>query len=180
MKKLFAALLSLCLVLTGVAAIAEGTAATNEPTVINFSDYEAKAAATEGQFGNISETGLKMFVPAEFKDTELTEEAKANGTFMVLKVDGKDVAVTGQLVKTDIETFAAVAEKDGHSTFPVIINGVKYIEFSVADNGSIASSFCLSTTDGNTLVFTFAMAESQREAYTDVFKMMAASMQPSK
>lgn len=33
----------------------------------------------------------------EFKDTELTEEAKANGTFMVMKVDGKDVAVTGQM-----------------------------------------------------------------------------------
>ena len=57
---------------------------------------------------------------------------------------------------------------------------MKYIEFSVADNGSIASSFVLPTTDGNTLVFTFAMAEDLREAYTDVLKMMAASLQPAK
>ena len=180
MKKLFAALLSLCLMLTGVAAIAENTADTVEPTVINISDYEAKIAATEGQTGNIATTGLMMFVPAEFKDTKLSEEAEANGTFMILKVDDKDVAVTAQVLKIDIEKFAAVAAADGHNPLPVVINGVKYVAFNLAENGKVAANFALSTTDGNTLVFSFACTENLKDAYTETFKMMVASMQPAK
>ena len=178
MKNLFAALLCLCLMLTGIAALAEGSA--QEPTVVNFSDYEAKAATMEGHFAKVSETGLMMFVPAEFKDMELSEEAKANGTFMILKVDGKDVAVTGQLVKGDVEKVAAAAAADGHSTWNTIINGEKYVQFSVATNGTLTANFAFPTTDGNTLVFTFAMAENLKDAYTDMFKVMAASLQPAK
>jgi len=180
MKKLFAALLSLCLMLTGVAAIAENTADTVEPTVINISDYEAKIAATEGQTGNIATTGLKMFVPAEFKDTKLSEEAEANGTFMILKVDDKDVAVTAQVLKIDIEKFAAVAAADGHNPLPVVINGVEYVAFNLAEDGKVAANFALSTTDGNTLVFSFACSENLKDAYTETFNMMVASMQPAK
>ena len=180
MKNLFAALLCLCLMLTGIAALAEGSAAAQEPTVVNFSDYEAKAATMEGHFAKVSETGLMMFVPAEFKDMELSEEAKANGTFMILKVDDKDVAVTAQVLKIDIEKFAAVAAADGHNPLPVVINGVKYVAFNLAENGKVAANFALSTTDGNTLVFSFACTENLKDAYTETFKMMVASMQPAK
>ena len=174
MKKLFAALLSLCLLLTGVAAIAEGTA--DQPIIVNVADYESQIAATEGQFATIGATGLKMFVPAEFKDTQLTEEARNNGMLMLLKAEGKDVAVTSQVVDTDRESYIALAAAAGHTTRETIINGVKYIQFSVVSNGNIATSFALPTTDGRT----FAFAENLKDAYTDVIKMMAASLQPAK
>ena len=45
---------------------------------------------------------------------------------------------------------------------------------------AVAAVFALSTTDGNTLAFTYACTENLKDAYTDTFKMMVASMQPSK
>ena len=65
MKKLLTVFMALCVMLTAVTAVTAfaGEAA---PTVVNWSDHEAEAAKIEGQFANVAQTGLKMFVPAEF------------------------------------------------------------------------------------------------------------------
>ena len=77
MKKLIAVLLSLCLMIGAAAAFAE-----TAPRSVNWSDHESKAA--NGQFTNVTGTNLKMYVPAEFKSTELSDETFMRGTSMVL------------------------------------------------------------------------------------------------
>ncbi len=169
MQKLFAALLSLCLILSAFAAFAE------EPVAVNWSEYEAQAAGMEGQFAQISSTGLKMFIPAQFKDTELSEETLAGGTFMVLKPEEENAVVNAQVVSIDIELFKAVLAKQGVSTWETVVNGLAFTQFTVEADGILTASFALPTTQNTTLVFSFLPAN--QEPYTSMFKVMIASLQ---
>ncbi len=172
MKKLFAALLSLCLMLTACAALAD------EPTTVNWSDFEAKAANVEGQFATVGDTGLKMFIPAQFKDTPITEETLKTGTFMVLRTEDGKAVVTAQLVPKDVESFKAAMQQQGHSIWETIVNNIHFAQFSVEANGTTSAGFALPTESGKTVVFGFAPAN--QEPYTDLFKMMVASLQVAK
>ncbi len=170
MKKMFAALLSLCLMLSCIAAFAEAPA-----EVIDWSDYEAKAANEEGGFAEIGNTGLKMFVPARFQDTELSKETLESGIFMVLKPEGENAVVNAQVVPMDIDSFRATLEKQGVTLWDVTVNGIRFTYFSVETNGAMTYSFALPTEENTTLVFGFAAEDM--EAYADLFKLMAASLQ---
>lgn len=172
MKKLFAALLSLCLILSAFAASAEeeSTAA-----IVNWSDYEALAAEMEGQFAAIGNTGLKMFIPAQFKDTEISDEMLASGIFMVLKPEEDNAVANAQVVQMDIELFRATLANQGVSTWETVINGISFIQFTVEADGILNSSFALPTTQNTTLVFSFAPVN--QEPYISLFKVMAASLQ---
>ncbi len=170
MKKLFAALLSLCLILSAFAAFAE-----EEPTIVNWSDYETQAAEMEGQFATIGSTGLKMFIPSQFKDTEISDETLASGIFMVLKPEEENAVVNAQVVPMDIELFKATLDNQGVSTWETVINGISFIQFTVEADGILNASFALPTTENTTLVFSFAPVN--QEPYTSLFKVMAASMQ---
>ena len=173
MKKLLAALLSLCLMLTAFAAFAE-----EQVTKVSWSDYEAKAAEVPGQFVNLATTGLKMYVPNQFKDTEIPKESQEAGLFLLLKSEDGKAVVTGQLVEIDVNTFAAGIKEKGYSVWSTEVNGTDYIQFSVTAEGVTNTSFALSTTSNQTLVFSFAPAD--QEPYASLFKLMAASMQAAK
>ena len=172
MKKLFAALLSLCLILSAFAASAE-----EEPAVVNvnWSDYEAQAAEMEGQFATIGSTGLKMFIPAQFKDTEISDEMLASGIFMVLKPEAENAVINAQVVPMDIDLFMATLANQGVSMWETVINGISFIQFTADADGILNASFALPTTQNTTLVFSFAPID--QEPYTSLFKMMAASLQ---
>ena len=172
MKKLFAALLSLCLMLTAFTAVAE-----EEPSVINWSDYEEQAANVEGHFAEISDIGLKMFIPAQFMDTELSEEALADGTFMVLKTEDESAVVRAQAMAYDSDQFMAMLTASGITGWDTIVNGIHFLQFNVTGDDVNAACFAVSSTANKTLVFSFAPAD--QEAYADLFRLMAASMQPA-
>ena len=75
MKKLFAAMIALCLLLCS-AAFAE------EAVQVNWSDtFEGAIAAANiaGDFVTFDEIAVKFWIPAELKAVELTDEDKANG-----------------------------------------------------------------------------------------------------
>ncbi len=173
MKKLIAVLMSLCLMLGAVAAFA------SEPTVktIHWSDFEAQAAGVEGQFANVAETGLKMFVPAEFKDTRLSEESTKEGTFVILKSEKDDkVIIKGQLVPRTMDAFREYMEGQGvRMTDDLVLNGLNFSQFTVTADGAATVGLAAATEKGTVVVFTFSAANP--EAYRDLFQLMAASIQ---
>ena len=172
MKKLVSALMVLCLVVTAAAAFADET----EPNVVNWSDYEANAADIDGQFANIAQTGLKMFIPAEFVDTEISEETLAAGTFMVLKTEKEEKAVVNaQIVAVDINTFRAGMESQGKTIWKTILNGLPCLQFNVEAEGVTTSCFTFGTEQGSVVVFGFTL--SNQEPYTSLYKVMASSIQ---
>ncbi len=172
MKKLIAVLMTLCLMMTGAAAFA----AEEEPSVVRWSDHEAEAAEIEGQFATISQTGLKMFVPAEFKDTEISEETLAGGTFMVLKSDREEKAVVNaQIVPADLAAFKARLESEGVTTWPTELNDLTCLQFSVEAEGVTTCCFAFGAGQNNTLIFGFTLAN--QEPYTSLYKVMASSIQ---
>ena len=172
MKKLFAVMMALCVMLTAAAAFA-GEAA---PTAVNWSDHEADAAKIEGQFANVGETGLKMFVPAEFKAAGIPQETLDAGTFLVLKTEKNDKAVVNaQIVETGIDTFKAGLEKEGKTLWEMVLNGLPCTQFSVQAEGVTTVCFAFGTEKGTTLVFSFTLAD--QEPYTSLYKVMAASIQ---
>ena len=136
MKKLIAVLLSLCLMIGAAAAFAENT-----PRSINWSDHESKAA--NGQFTNVTGTSLKMYVPAEFKSTELSDETFMRGTSMVLKSEKNDkVVVNAQTVSMDMAAFKANMEKKGiNMSDDLTVNGRTVTQKTNADRPSAAAAF---------------------------------------
>ncbi len=180
MKKLIAVLMSLCMLFCAAAAFAEGAAAPVEEamvTVVNWSDFEAIAAETEGQFAYVGDTGLIMFIPAEFKDTEISDETLAGGTFMVLKSENEEKAVVNaQLVSADPDSFIANVESAGAVVFPTELNGLNCYQFTIQVDGVSTVCFAFATEQGSVLVFSFT--PSDQEPYISVYKLMAASIQP--
>ena len=171
MKKLFAVMMALCLMLTA-AAFAEGT----DTVTINWADHEAEAANIQGVFGNISTSGLKMFVPDEFENQEISEETLNSGIILVLKSNKEEKAVVNaQVMNGDIATVKATLEQQGATVRNATINGIPGITFTAGSNGVVAACFGFSTTAGATLIFTFANAD--QEPYTNLYKVMASSIQ---
>ena len=124
MKKLIAALMSLCLILTAAAALGETAeeAVETEPIVVNWSDYEAAVEDVDGQFAQVSDTGLVMFIPAMFKDTELSDETLEGGTFLVLKSETEEnVVVSAQYAAVDIALFKAGLASQGVTLYDVTL-----------------------------------------------------------
>ena len=172
MKKLAAVLMSLCLILTAAAAFADET----ETSVVNWSDHEAEAAEMDGQFALVSQTGLKMFIPAEFHDTELSDETLVGGTFMVLKSDKEYRAVVNaQIIDIDIDVFKAGMEKEGKTLWETVLNGLHCYQFNVEAEGVTTSCFIFSTNQNSILLIGFTL--TNEEPYTSIFKVMASSIQ---
>ena len=175
MKKLLTVFMALCVMLTAVTAVTAfaGEAA---PTVVNWSDHEAEAAKIEGQFANVAQTGLKMFVPAEFKDTEIPKEALDGGTFMILKTEKEEKAVVNaQLIAADAAALKAKLQSEGKTVWDTVINGLPCLQFSVDVNGVTTSCFAFGTEKGSTVMFSFILVN--QEPYTGLYKLMAASIQ---
>ena len=171
MKKLFAVMMAFCLMLT-VAAFAEGT----DTVTINWADHEAEAANIQGVFGNISTSGLKMFVPDEFENQEISEETLNSGIILVLKSNKEEKAVVNaQVMNGDIATVKATLEQQGATVRNATINGIPRITFTAGSNGVVAACFGFATSAGMTLIFTFANAD--QEPYTSLYKVMASSIQ---
>ena len=174
MKKLVAVLMVLCMVLTVAAAFAEES----EPIVVNWSDYEADAADIAGQFAVVGPTGLVMFVPAEFKDSEISEEARQGGTFMVLKTENEERAVvSGQVVEMNIDTFMAGLEGQGVTKYETVLNGLYCYRFNITAVGITTSCIVFSTEQDGIVVFSFTL--SDQEPYASLYKVMVSSIQPA-
>ena len=171
-EKLFAVAMTLALMLTAAAAFA-GEAAS---TPINWSDFEAEAAKVEGQFTTLGNIGLKIFVPAEFKDMEISQELQEGGTLVVLHSDREEKAVVNvQFAQGSAADFRASMESKGVTVREYTVNSIPCLGFATETEGVVTSSFVFGAGSQGILVFSFTLAN--QEPYTGLYRMMTASIQ---
>ena len=160
MKKLLSAVLALCMVLCAVSALAEDaiTEITNEPTF-------------EGDYVVLGDTGLAMYVPADFQEVDAPEGAlgaMANG----------EIAMTVAAVNTDMDTMWADAEASVEAgelkgVTEAYINETYFVLVESAD-GTQNGAY-LEYDDGVILVFAFVAAEDT-DAITEAELEMLGSL----
>ena len=178
MKKLFALLLTLCL-LTACCAFAEEAEENNGETVINWADFEEATSQIEGQFAEIADLGLKMYVPAIFGTAEVSEEQKAAGVIAILSTaDGTGrVSITYQNLgdMTD-EAFVAELEKAGAVEIEyATLNGMDAMSYDLEVNGVKTTNVVIPYEGGDIVTFSFAPIDD--EGFKGVAGIMTASIQ---
>ena len=106
MKKIFAALLSICLLLSAVAAYADSTA---EPGLTNLTweSVQKEASAIEGETVNIPDTPYSIFLPAGFRDRGVTEDQIQKGLLLNREWEALNVTLKCQKMPLDITSFLA-------------------------------------------------------------------------
>ena len=130
MKKLFALMLALCLML-GCTALAD-----NEVSWEQFAPLLEENGIT-GDFVTFEEIAVKVFIPTGMNAVELSEEDKAAGIIGYFATDDGE-AIGVQYVNVDgmdLETYAAqVAENGGTEIETGTVNGLPCISYEYNDN----------------------------------------------
>ncbi len=176
MKKLIAAFLSLCLMLSAVAAFA-GEAGGSAARKVSWSEFEAQAAQDGGRFMPISQTGLKIFIPSSLKEAPIPEEEQQKGIVLVLKSDSDEkVIVNAQYMPIDIDSFKVLLAQQGVVNISDMeMNGLPFSQFALTTDGAVTVCFFTSPAEGKVLTLSFTPAS--QAPYTELFRMMAASIQ---
>ena len=130
MKKLFALMLALCLML-GCAALADNDIAWDQIAPM----LEEKGIT--GEFVTFDEIAVKIFVPTGMNVVELSDEDRENGIIGYFAADDGD-AISVQYINLDgmdLETYAAqVAEQGGTEIETGTVNGLPCISYEYESN----------------------------------------------
>ena len=130
MKKLFALLLTLCL-LCGCTALAD-----NEITWEQVAPVLEESGIT-GEFVTFDEIAVKLFVPAGMTAVELSDEDKANGYIGYFTAEDGD-AIAVMYVDSDgmsLEDYAAVVAENGGTEIETgTVNGLPCISYEYGEN----------------------------------------------
>lgn len=135
MKKLFALLLTLCLL--GSVAFA---------TELTWSAVEETASQIEGEFHDIAEVNAKIWMPAVLQPVEMNEEDEEDGIVAYFTTEDQEAAVSIAYVNfdgTSLEEYAELLKED---------EDVSEIEMG-AVNGIPALSYSLGERDTGVLAF---------------------------
>lgn len=178
MKKLVAIALSLMLCLGAVSALGEA------PTVINWADVEPALTETgvEGQFVELTNTGLKMWLPTIFEAAEVPEELAAMGMQCGFHTaDGSaEIAVTLYQMNegTGLAEYAATLEAGGALNIDfAVLNGLNAFSASLTDANSVESAIvALEVGEGFVAQVTFAPMSD--EGFNATTQIIMASIQP--
>ena len=169
MKKIFAILMALCLLVS--CAMAEE---------INWADIEGTVAESgiEGDFASISDIGVKMFIPSVFNDIELSEEDVANGYLCYLTTDDESGTVAVMYADVNgmsLEDYAASLPDVGATEVELgTLNGIPVVTYEVPENDTM--NIAMMTDTGNAIEFVFNPASD--EGFKSVATIIAASIQP--
>ena len=161
--------MALCL-LTGFAMAEE----------LNWSDYEGLIAEynLEGEFKEISDIGVKMFIPSYFQEVELSDEDQSNGYFCYM-TNADQTAVIAMLYadgegKT-LDDFAAMLPDLGAADVEQgTINNIPVVTYEMPENDSVNVAFA---TDGGYII-EFVFNPASDESVKTVAFIMTASIQP--
>ncbi len=172
MKKLFAIVLSLCM-LCAVALAEE-----NE-TNLNWEDFQEAVAQIEGSFQQVGDLNLCMFIPAVFSEMEVTEEQKAQDVLAILSVpdDSARVAVSRfELGDMDLDTYEQELIKAGAADLALVsVNGLPAVDYNLTLNGVKTANLAFLTDDNAVLSFSFGPMDD--ESFAAVATVMVASIQ---
>ena len=153
MKKIFAALLSICLLLSAVAAYADSTA---EPGLTNLTweSVQEEASAIEGETVNIPDTPYSIFLPAGFRDRGVTEDQIQKGLLLNREWEALNVTLKCQKMPLDITSFLATYSNEEALAFgeSCTINGREAYCLGFTGNpGSIQFHILVQADEGYTL-----------------------------
>lgn len=172
MKKLFAIVLSLCL-LCAVALAEENV------TELNWEDFQEAAAQIEGDFYQVGDLPLRMFIPAIFSEMEVTEEQQAQGVLAILSVpdDSARVAVSRfELGDMDLDTYEQELIKEGAEELAIVsVNGLPAVNYDLTMNDVKTTNLAFITDDNAILTFSFGPMSD--EGFAAVAMVMVASIQ---
>ncbi|MBO4471317.1 MAG: hypothetical protein J5841_06155 [Clostridia bacterium] len=172
MKKLFALLMALCLMLCACAYAEE----TKE---INWSDFEEQAAQIEGQFCPIADLGVMMYIPSIFGTVELSDEQKAAGVISLLSTaDGAGrISFTYQdLGDMDADTYLDELAKAGATDFEVaVLNGRNALSYDLVVNDVKTTNVVVEIEDAKMLTISFAPMDD--EGFAELAGILTASIQ---
>ncbi len=135
MKKLFALMLALCMML--------GTAALADELVWEGTIADA-ASQIEGEFHTFDEIAVKIWIPAVLKEVELTDEDKEKGQIGYFETEDKANAVGVQYVNmngTSLDEYKAILLESGieeNTIEPGTVNGLDCLSYEYNGNGILA------------------------------------------
>lgn len=181
MKKLFALILAVLMVLGCVAVASAEQAQTLQ---LNWEEYAAEIEASEeakatlaGDFVTMEEIALKLYIPAAFEQVELTDEDREAG-YIAYFAMGEDMGIGIQYVDADgmsLEEYAQRLTEDGIECTNAVVNGLPALAYSFTENDRETSVLAFSTEKGYILEISFVPANDK--GFAAVATVVMASVQ---
>ena len=181
MKKLFALILAVLMVLGCVAVASAEQAQTLQ---LNWEEYAAEIEASEeakatlaGDFVTMEEIALKLYIPAAFEQVELTDEDREAG-YIAYFAMGEDMGIGIQYVDADgmsLEEYAQRLTEDGIECTNAVVNGLPALAYSFTENDRETAVLAFSTEKGYILEISFVPANDK--GFAAVATVVMASVQ---
>ena len=187
MKKIIAAMLVSCMVLSPAVVMAEESTESTDSTEMTEVNWEEDIVTPgvfedvikDGRFVTFDEIAVQMWVPNVLEDVELTDEDKKDGyigyyqsadgsyaaAVMYVDVKGEDL----EAYKTDLEGMDDVS-----NIADMVINGLSCVSYDMTETDTSAIAF--TTNDGYILEFSFAPVSD--EDFMSVASLMFCSIMP--
>ena len=174
MKKMFALVLSLCLLCS--IAMAESTS----PTV-NWSDFEDKAVEIGGKLQGFSEVGVDymMFVPDGFEAVEVPADAAEAGVLAILTNGTLTFSVSKYSIEgmTGEQFIESLKEANAIQIEAGILNGKESVSYVLTTPDDIMTANVAIPTDDEKEMITFTFAPADNQEMQDILTVVAASVQ---
>ena len=173
MKKLFALMLTLCL-LCGCAALAE-------ESTITWADVAetVEASGMTGDFHLLEGPGLAFWLPSALAEIEVDEESAAAGRMALFMAEDQSAYFAVDAVNVPDMTLAqfyenAQAAEAAEEVEMLNVNGLDGVVYRDATN----DLWSFSLVDTNCNVINFIMGPSSEDGSKEVFSIILASIQP--
>lgn len=176
MKKLIAVFLAIAML---CALSVSAAAATETENVLNWADVEAdvEASGIAGDFFQIGDNNLMMWLPSVFSEEELTEEDIENGYLSYLTTsDGSAViAIMSVDIGESLEDWEEELPDYGVTDAEMgVINGYKALMYSTPEDDTMCVDF--ETEGGEIIEFTFYPMSD--EDFSGLAFLITMSLQP--
>ncbi len=164
------------------AAVLSGTAFAQTETVteVNWEDVSAavEEAGISGDFYNVSDTGLRMWIPDVFSEVELTEEDVEDGLIAYLMPADESAAISVSHAYIEELTvdgyYNLLTETEGVEELEyVVINGIAAVSYKLPEQDTMTVSFV----DDAGYVYEFTFGPASDEGFLSVATLIAASIQ---
>ena len=144
---------------------------------LDWASFQDTAAEVDknAQFVEISETGLAMWLPSAFSDTELTDEDIEDGfvAYLTTADESASVSVYTWGENETIDSILKYYADKNQEAQPVLINGIKAVVASNTEKDLTLVDYTLG--DGKSLEFSFWPASD--EGFAPISYLMIASLQ---